>query len=91
MNIFDNVDNTLKQLINRCNSKGCIYVLHYFNDFNIDYLTRYRDNINSKNNKINEMGWNVFSKATISKILRNNKKVLSFKFIEINFSKKFDY
>ena len=87
LNIFDNVDNTLKQLINRCNSKGCIYVLHYFNDFNIDYLTRYRDNINSKNNKINEMGWNVFSKATISKILRNNKKVLSFKFIEINFPK----
>jgi len=87
LNIFDNVKNTLTQLIKRCNPKGHIFILHYFNDFDIDYLTRYRDNINSKNSQINEMGWNVFSKSSIKKILKNNKKVLKFKFININFPK----
>ena len=33
------------------------------------------------------MGWNVFSKSSIIKILKNNKKVLKFKFININFPK----
>ena len=87
LNIFDDVKNTLFQLIQRCNSKGHIFVLHYFNDHDIDYLTRYRDNINSKDNKITEMGWNIFSKNTIGRILRKNKKVLRYKFIKINFPK----
>ena len=87
LNIFDNVENTLTQLIKRCNSKGHIFILHYFNDYDIDYLTRYRDNINSKNSKINEMGWNVFSKASVKRILKKNKKVLKSKFININFPK----
>ncbi len=87
LNNFDNVEKFLTQLMKRCNSKGQIFILHYFNDYDIDYLTRYRDNINSKNSQINETGWNVFSKSTIKKILKNNKKVLKFKFININFPK----
>ena len=55
-------------------------------DYDIDYLVRYRDNLNSKK-KIDEMGWNVFSKKTVSRILRKNKKVLRFKFLEIKFPK----
>lgn len=87
INIFDDVENTLRQMIARCSSKGLIYITHYFNDYDVDYLTRYRDNSNLKSQKIDEMGWNVFSKKTISRILKKNKKVLKFKFLEIEFPK----
>ena len=87
LNIFDNVKNTISQLISRCNRGGYVYITHYFNDYDIDYLVRYRDNLNSKKKKIDEMGWNVFSKKTVSRILRKNKKVLRFKFLEIKFPK----
>ena len=33
------------------------------------------------------MGWNVISKKTVSRILRKNKKVIRFKFLEIKFPK----
>ena len=42
LNIFDNVKNTISQLISRCNRGGYVYITHYFNDYDIDYLVRYR-------------------------------------------------
>jgi len=76
LNIFDNVENIISQLISRCKRKGNIYITHYFNDYGIDYITRYRDNNNSNQKQISEMGWNVFSKLTLKKILKKNKKDL---------------
>lgn len=87
LNIFDNVRNTIFQLISRCNKGGYIYITHYFNEYDIDYIVRYRDNLNSKHKEINEMGWNVFSKQTISRILKKNKKVAEFKFLEVKYPK----
>ena len=65
LNIFDNVKNTIYKLISRCNRGGYVYITHYFNDYDIDYLVRYRDNPNSKKKKIDEMGWNVFLKKLL--------------------------
>lgn len=87
INIFDKVEVFLKNIILRCNSKGQIFIIHYFNDYNLDYLVRYRNNNHSKNNLIEEQGWNVFSKTTILKILNRNKKVKKAKFFEIKFPK----
>ena len=85
LNIFDNVENTINQLISRCNRGGHIYIIHYFNEHDVDYIVRYRDNINSKEKEINEMGWNVFSKQSISRILKKIKKVAKFRFIEVKY------
>ena len=87
INIFDKVEKFLKNIILRCNSKGQIFIIHYFNDYDLDYLVRYRNNKFSKTNLIEEQGWNVFSKSTISRILNQNKKVKKFRFIEIKFPK----
>lgn len=88
LNIFDNVKNTITQLISRCNRGGYVYISHYFNDYDIDYLVRYRDNLNSKKKRIDEQGWNLFSKKTISRILQENNYVSKFKFIEVKFPSK---
>lgn len=88
INIFDDVENFLKNIISRCCVKGHIYIIHYFNEYNMDYIVRYRNNNEKNNNKIIEQGWNVFSIHTISKILKKNKKVRKFTFEEIKFPKK---
>ena len=88
INIFDDVEKFLKNIILRCKSKGQIFIIHYFNDYNLDYLVRYRNNKDSKNNLIEEQGWNVFSKETILKILNRNRRVKKTNFIQIKFPKK---
>ena len=79
--------NTISQLISRCNRGGYVYITHYFNDYDIDYLVRYRDNLNSKKKKLMKWVGMYFLKKTVSRILRKNKKVLRFKFLEIKFPK----
>tara|TARA_B100000315_G_C14563497_1_gene581713 strand:+ start:216 stop:941 length:726 start_codon:yes stop_codon:yes gene_type:complete len=87
--IYDNVENFLHQIINRCNKSGEIFLQGGINDKPVDVITRYRD-CTKKNywtNKINQPGWNKFSMKTISRILNKNEKTKEFKFIKIRFPK----
>lgn len=87
INIFDQPKIFLNGIINRCNKKGEIYIIHYFNDYGMDYLVKYRDNNLSKMKNHYEKGWNVFSKLSITNLLKKNKSIKSFKFLKINFPK----
>ena len=51
----------------------------------MDYLVKY-DN-NSKNKKSLREGLNVFSKLTITKLLKKNKQLKSFNLSKLNFLK----
>ena len=87
---FDDIDNFLKNIINRCNDKGEIYIHGSFNMNPVDVIIRYRD-CTKKNffkHKIDQSGWNNFSKINIVNLLKKNKKVKKFKFYKINFPKK---
>lgn len=87
INIFDNPKLFLDGIIDRCNKEGEIYIIHYFNDYGMDYLVKYRDNNSKKIRNHYEKGWNVFSKLTITKLLKKNKHVKKFQFIKIKFPK----
>lgn len=87
--IYDDVENFLNQMINRCNKSGEIFLLGGINDKPVDVITRYRDcsKRNYWKNKINQPGWNKFSMKTISRILNKNKKTKEFNFFKIKFPK----
>lgn len=89
INCFDHPEIILNNILLRCNKKAKILINDYFNDEPIDFILRYRDNNKKKfKSKINQKGFNRFSKQYITFLLKKNKFVKSFKFIKIKFPKK---
>ena len=85
--IFDNFEKPLKNLIKITKPGGKIFLQTLINDFPIDVNIKYSNSKNWYNGKpmYLESGWNVISRKTLSKFLKNNKEVKNFKFHDINY------
>jgi len=72
--IFDEIENSLGNLIQAVKPNGHLLVVEQFNDDPIDVIMRYRRF--SEKDDFWEAGWNIFSKKTIESIAhKHNKKV----------------
>ena len=89
ISIFDSFELSLNNLINWTKSGGKIYVFAFFNNYPIDVNIKFSRSENWLKNKPKfwESGYNVFAKKTISKFLKNHKKVNSFKFYDFTMKK----
>ena len=70
LHIFDDYEKILKNFLKLIKPKGRGYVFGLFNPYDVDVITRVRTPGN--NNKW-ESGWNLFSKSSISKFLKEKK------------------
>ena len=77
--IFDNFESCFANLINWGKPRAEIFICDMFNPFPVDVLIRYKLSENYKS-KIYESGWNIFSKSSVSKFLKKNRKIKSFYF-----------
>ena len=85
--IFDDYKKTLKNIIKITKPGGKIFLQALVSDFPIDVNIKYSKSKNWLYGKPTylESGWNVISKTTLSKFLKNNKEVKNFKFHNINY------
>jgi len=76
ISIFDDPEISLNECIRVTKPGGIVIVVSQFNDYPIDAIIRwkYSDDDNCPWNR----GYNLFSKKTISKLLKRNKSVKSF-------------
>jgi len=72
--IFDDYKLYFNNLIKFTKRKGKIFVASLFNDFPVDVYIKYQRSKDSRKNFL-ESGWNIFSKQTIMKFLKENKKI----------------
>ena len=72
--IFDDYKLYLNNLIKFTKKKGKIFIASLFNNFPIDVYIKYQRSKDYKKNFL-ESGWNIFSKKTILKFLKKNKKI----------------
>ncbi len=84
--IFDNYKLFLNNLIHFTKKGGTIFIAALFNDFPIDVYVKYQRSKNLKKNFL-ESGWNIFSKQTVSKFLKKNKKINKVYFKNFQISK----
>jgi len=84
LSIFDSFEKTLNNLIKWTKPNGKIYIFSFFNDYPLDVNIKFSKSENWMKNqpKFWESGYNVFSKKTISKFLKNKKNVKNFKFYD---------
>ena len=90
LSIFDSFETFFNNLIHWTKPKGKIYVHTFFNKYPFDVNIKYSKSKNwfNKKPKYWESGYNIFSKQTISKFLKNKKEVKSFKFHKFIMNKK---
>ena len=72
--IFDDYKLYLNNLIKFTKKKGKIFIASLFNNFPLDVYVKYQRSKDYKKNFL-ESGWNIFSKKTILKFLKKNKKI----------------
>ncbi|WP_367606892.1 class I SAM-dependent methyltransferase [Legionella sp. W05-934-2] len=86
MSIFDEDELPLflDNLIKACRENGVIYILSPLNEFGVDCVLKHRK-WKSGNKGSWEKGWNIYSQETLSEILQNRCKELSFHPFKINF------
>lgn len=72
--IFDDYKLFLNNLIKFTKKKGKIFIAALFNNYPLDVYIKYQKSEDYKK-KFLEPGWNIFSKQTILKFLKKNKKV----------------
>ncbi len=72
--IFDDYKLYLNNLIKFTKKKGKIFIASLFNNFPLDVYIKYQRSKDFKKNFL-ESGWNIFSKETILKFLKKNKKI----------------
>lgn len=89
MPIFSNYKNHLDNLIYWAKPESLIIIMSIFNESNYDTNISYNES--SSGNKKIVGGWNVLSKKTVSKYLRNHKKISSFYFKNFYLTKKIKY
>ena len=67
---------------------GKIFIQTLINDFPIDVNIKYSKSKNWLNGRptYQESGWNIISKKTITKFLKNNKEVKNFKIYDIKYT-----
>jgi len=89
LSIFDSFELTLNNLIKWTKPKGKIYIFSFFNNYSFDVNIKFSKSENWMKNKPKfwESGYNVFSKKTIAKFLKNEKKVKNFKFYDFTMKK----
>jgi len=68
ISIFDEFETSLSNLLHWTKKNGCIYVLGLFNPYPIDVWVKYRL-AEDPDPTHREPGWNIFSKASISRYL----------------------
>ncbi len=79
LQIFDNIEGPVQNLL-RCVKQGGKLILEgVFNSHPVDVITRYRRVTGSDNPW--ELGWNIYSKQTYEKILKNSAYDLSYSWI----------
>ena len=90
LSIFDSFERTFDNLLYWTKPKGKIYLHSFFNDYPFDVNIKYSSSDNWKNGqpKYWEIGYNIFSKKTISNFLKKNKRIKNFKFHDFNIKKK---
>jgi len=90
LSIFDSFEIFFNNLIHWTKPKGRIYVHSFFNEYPFDINIKYSSSKNwvNKKPKYWESGYNIFSKKTISKFLKNKKEVKNFKFHKFTMKKK---
>ena len=90
LSIFDSFEIFLNNLIHWTKPKGRIYINTFFNKYPFDVNIKYSSSNNwlNKKPKYWESGYNIFSKQTISKFLKNKKEVKKFKFHKFIMKKK---
>ena len=90
LSIFDSFEKIVNNLIYWTKPKGKIYLHSFFNDYPFDVNIKYSSSDNWKNGqpKYWEIGYNIFSKKTISNFLKKNKRIKKFKFHDFNIKKK---
>ncbi len=86
LSLFNDPKKLINGLIERTNQKGKIIITSMLNPYHLDLIIRFRNNL-AKENKINGEGWNLHSINYLTKILKKNKKIRSFKFIKTKFPK----
>ena len=84
--IFDDYKLFLNNLIHFTKKGGKIFIAALFNEFPIDVYVKYQRTKNIKKNFL-ESGWNIFSKQTIFKFLKKNKKIKKFYFKNFQLTK----
>ena len=72
--IFDDYKLYLNNLIKFTKKKGKIFIASLFNNFPLDVYVKYQRSKDYKKNFL-ESGWNIFSKESILKFLKKNKKI----------------
>ncbi len=87
LSLFKNPKILLQGLINRSKSSSKIIISSMMNPYDLDVILKFRNNF-SKKEEFDGEGWNLHSIFRISKILKESKKVKSFKFIKTKFPKK---
>ena len=86
--IFDDFEKPIKNLIKITKPGGKIFIQTLINDFPIDVNIKYSKSKNWLNGRptYQESGWNIISKKTITKFLKNNKEVKNFKIYDIKYT-----
>tara|TARA_B110000003_G_scaffold276186_1_gene321370 strand:+ start:2049 stop:2759 length:711 start_codon:yes stop_codon:yes gene_type:complete len=79
--IFDDFRKCFSNLIYWTKPKGEIFICDMFNPHPVDVIIKYRLSKDYKKNAF-ETGWNIFSKESVIKFLKKNRKVKSYKFEE---------
>jgi ubiquinone/menaquinone biosynthesis C-methylase UbiE len=79
LSIFDDHKKVLDNLIHWTKKGGKIIILSIFNPYPYDVKVKYQHSKDIKNKTL-QSGWNMYSVQTISKYLKQNKKVKKFKF-----------
>ena len=79
LSIFDKFETVINNLIRFTKKKGDIYIFALFNNYPIDVYVKYRRSENQHKSEL-ESGWNIFSKDTVSRYLKKNKKIKKFYF-----------
>ena len=78
----------MNNLIKITKPGGKIFIQTLINDFPIDVNIKYSKSKNWLNGRptYQESGWNIISKKTITKFLKNNKEVKNFKIYDIKYT-----
>ena len=89
ISIFDSFEQTLNNLIKWTKPNGKIYIFSFFNNYPLDVNIKFSKSENWMKNKPKfwESGYNVFSKKTLSKFLKNEKSIKNFKFYDFSMKK----
>lgn len=72
--IFDDIAGPIHNLVSRAREGGSVYLSDTFNNDPIDVIMRYR-RVSEEGGGDWEIGWNVFSKITVERLLRATGRV----------------